>query len=440
MFKKLHHYSMQHPVAAIVFYCAALRLLLLLFYSHVTIFPDSSGYIELAHLLNPVNLTGYNGTRIPGYPLLITLAGNYLPLVVAYQMLLGIVTTIYTYKTMRLLAFSNGVSFYTALLLNSMLHVLFYETNILTEALTLLFMVTAFYHMLKLLYHNNTFKQAVIVSLLLGWLTFIKPFYIFLPFLVYGLYTLKNFSFKNIINSKLVVLFFSLAAFLGWSRVNQINTGHFTSTTFYGINIAQNCVYFAERVPPKYKLIGDIYAKHREIALREGQDVSMTIWLAREELQQKTGLTFIELSDELSRYGNAAIKQNPGAYLKQVLHSWVDFWLITIQWNYDDFNFRYANKAFLLVFFIERALLFALKALFVLLIPVHIFRYFKTRTVTPALIIVVVVLAASVLQALVTFGTNARYSYPFEFLMIICLMLTFKHKIETLRLPFFIKK
>ncbi|MES2486364.1 MAG: glycosyltransferase family 39 protein [Bacteroidota bacterium] len=440
MFKKLHRYGTLHPIAAIVLYCMAIRLLLLVFYSHVTIFPDSEGYIELAHLLNPLNLTGYNGIRTPGYPLLITLAGNYLPLVIAYQMLLGILTTVYTYKTLRLLAFSNSISFYTALLLNSMLHVLFYETNILTEALTLLFMVAAFYHTLKLLYHNNSFKQAVIVSLLLGWLTFIKPFYIFLPFLVYGLYTLKDFSFKNIINSKLVVLLFSLAAFLGWSRLNQVNTGRFTSTTFYGINIAQNCVYFAEKVPPKYKLIGDIYAKHREIAIKEGKDVSMTIWYAYPEMQQKTGLNFTELSDELSRYGSVAIKQNPGAYLKQVLVSFSDFWLVTIQWSYDDFNFKYANKAFLLVFFIERAMLFLLKVLFVLLVPVHLFRYFKNRTITPALIIVVVVMAASVLQAFVTFGTNSRYSYPFEFLMVICLMLTFKHKFETLRLPFFNKK
>jgi hypothetical protein len=440
MFNTLHAYCLRHPVRALVSFGIAIRLLLLPFYLHVTIFPDSGDYIDLARLLCPISLEGYNGARTPGYPLLITLAGNWLPLAVAYQMVLGIIATVYTYKILRLLDFAAGTSFYAALLLNSLLHVLFYETNILTEALTLLFMVLAFYHVLKLLYKKDSFMQAVVVSLLLGWLTFIKPFYIFLPFLVYGLYVLKNFRWGSIINSRLVIVFFSLAGFLGWSYLNKVNTGHFTSTTYYGINIAQNCVYFAEKVPPQYKLIGNIYAKHRDISIKEGKDVAMSIWAAYAELQQATGLSFIELNEELARYGKAAIAQNPGGYLKQVAVSWADFWLITIHWNYDDFNFKYANKAFLLVWFIQRFLLFSLKVWFIFIMPLHLCRWFKNRAVTPALVIVVIVLAASILQAAVTYGTNSRYSYPFEFLMVLCLMLTYRQRLESIKLPFFNKK
>jgi hypothetical protein len=440
MFKAVHHYALNKPIAAIIAFSIAIRLLLLAFYCHVTIFPDSEGYADLAALMLKGSIAGYEGYRSPGYPALLALLGNCLPLVVALQMALGVITAVYTYKIMRLLSFGTPVSFYMALVLNSLVHVLFYETNILTESVTLFFTLLCFYHTFKLLFTRaSTFKQAVLLSFLLGVLAIIKPFYIFMPFLIYGLYTLKNFSLKTIINTKLVVVVFPLAAFLGWSYVNKVNTGYFVSSTYYGINIAQNCVWFAEDVPPQYKQIGDIYARHRDIVVAEHKDVAMTIWFAMPELQQATGLSQVDLSHELAGYSKSAINQNPGAYAKQAAVSFIDFWGTVIYWNYDSFNFPYANKAFLLLWFIESFTLLALKIIFAALMPWHVYLFFKNRVFTPALVIVIVVLAAALLQALATYGTNNRFSYPFEFLMVITLLLTFKHRLQTF-LPAFFNK
>jgi len=429
--RKLNNFLLQNPIRAIVLFCIISRLFIIAIYWKVTIFPDTGSYSALAEPLLKFNLSGYDGERSPGYPLLLALANNWFPLVVVYQMLLGIITAIYLYKTLQVLQFSQRVSLYSTLLFNSMLHVIFYETAILSEALTLLFMVAAFYHIFKLLlYKQAGYKQLIIISLLLGWLTIIKPFYIFLPFVIYGLYTLKDFRFAKIINKSLVILLFPLISFLGWSYVNKVNTGYFVSTTYFGLNMSQNCVYFAEKTPEKYHLISSIYVKHREQAIKENKDVAMTIWYACDELMKKTGLDFVNLSHELGEFSKVAIKNNPGDYAKQVFISWKDFWKTAMHWNYEDFNVKYSNKACQGVWYIQGFILVTLKIIFVLLIPYYTFLFLKNRKITPPFIIITVVFTASLLQALVTYGTNNRYSYPFEFLMLICILVTFKPQLK----------
>jgi len=424
------NFLLKKPVLSIAVFCILTRLLTLLIYCHVTLFPDSDGYIELATRLLNFNLNGYEGQRSPGYPILLFLAHNNLAVTVAIQIITGAATAVYVYKMLQILGFSNKSALIITMLLNSMIHVVFYDFAILTENVTLFFITISFYYIFKLFNGATGLKYTLLLSFLLSYLVFTKPFYIFLPFLIYGLYTLKNFKLSRIINKQILIIVFPLISFLGWSYVNKVNTGYFVSTTYYGINISQNCVYFAENVPDKYRQISNIYVKHRDIAIKEDKDVAMSIWYAYSELREKTGLSFVELSHELSEFSKAAIAQNPGDYARQVFISWKDFWKTDIYWNYDDFNFKYANKAALAVWYIDRTLLQVIKILFILLIPYYLLIFIKNRKITPQLIIITVVFATSLLQAMATYGTNSRFSYPFEFLMIITILLTFKPQLQ----------
>lgn len=428
MFEKLKEYISLKPILSIIIFGIVIRLLLLPFYRDVTIFPDSEGYIDLAKFLLNYNLTGYDGMRSPGYPLLLLLAGNMLPLVIFFQSVIGIITSVYLYKIILLLNFSDGTAVIYTIILNSFIHVLFYETAILTESFTLFFIIIIFYHLFKGFFSEKSgLKKAFVLSLLLGFLTLIKPFYIFLPFLIYLLYIIKDFRLSSIINCRMVIIIFPLLSFLGWSYVNKINTGYFVSTTIDGIYTAQNCVYFAENTSPKYIQVGTIYAKHREERIKNDKDVAMTIWAASNELMDKTGLPFNEFSHMLNGYNKVTIKMNFGAYIKQVItRSWVDFWKTAMYWNYDDFKIPYINKFFLLIWYIQSFILQVLKIIFIFLIPYHFIRFLKIRLLTPEFIIVTIVFCTSVLQAIVTYGTNSRFSYPFEFLMLITLLLTFR--------------
>lgn len=425
MLKNLNRTLLQRPVLTLVFFCILVRVVIIVLYRHVTIFPDSGDYIELGGLLYQFNLNGYWGARTPGYPLLIALSANYLPVTVALQMLLGIGTTLYTYKTLLVTGFRTTVALYVAAILGNLLHVVFYETNILTETLTLFFITLLAYHTLKLFKEGyKCFGQLLFIGLLCGYLTLIKPFYFYLAPLIYGLYTLNRFSFRNIINPALSLPLLSCITFFGWSYVNYVNTGHFVSTTYFGINVAQNCVQFAENVPDEYKNIGNIYASHREQAIKENKDVAMTIWYAQDDLQKTTGLSIVELSSKLNDYGRVAIKQNKLGYAKQVLISWIAFWGSDMYWNYEDFSMPWVRWPLLAVWYITKYTLIGCKIMFLLFTPMYIMRYFKTKVIDTPSVLYALIIATSILQAVVAYGTNARYCFPFELLIVISVLLT----------------
>lgn len=93
------------------------RLILFsIFYTSVTIFPDSEGYLDLAKRVSNFDFSNYNGLRSPGYPLLISFVNSNLYALVFIQFGLGTVTSVFQYKTLTHLAFSKRNSLIFTLL------------------------------------------------------------------------------------------------------------------------------------------------------------------------------------------------------------------------------------------------------------------------------------------------------------------------------------
>lgn len=434
---KLFSYIKSREIRILLFFGLLFRLVLSILYFNVTLYPDSGDYINLSKYLLDFNLNGYNGNRSPGYPFLLFLAFGSQKIVILYQFALGIITSILWYKILLKLQFRTKLSLYIALFLESFLHVYFYETAILVESFTLFFISLIFLQLANGFLDKKDWKVDVLMGFLLGSLVLIKPFYVFLPFMIYGFCILKNFNFKRIINQKIILLVFPLFTYFGWSYVNKINTSHFVSTSFFGLNLAQNCVYFAENTTPEYQWIGTIYAKYRIKNIKENDTIkndikkhnlAMTIWDAQDELVAKKNNNFSDLSNDLSQYAIATIKNNPIQYAKQVIcYSWFDFWKTSIYWNYTKFSVPFSNKVCLGFWYIQNIVLLFFKFSFLLLCPIYIIEFFKTRKISFEFITVIIILTTSILQALVTYGSNSRFSYPFEFLMII-IVLSFVRK------------
>lgn len=430
---KLFSFIKSREIRILIFVGILFRFILTILYFNVTLFLDSDGYIELSKYLLNLDLSGYDGTRSPGYPFLIFLAFGSQKLVVLFQFVLGIITSILWYKILLKLQFKAKLSLFIALFLEGFLHVYFYETSIMVESFSLFFISLLFYQIANGFFDKKDLKTDFLVGLLLGYLVLIKPFYVFLPFWVYGFSVIKNFNLKQIINQKIILLIFPLLTYFGWSYVNKVNTGHFVSTTYLGLNLSQNCVYFAENTAPEYQWIGTIYAKYRIKNLAENdtikkdidkRDMAMTIWHARKELQSKRNSTLPDLSKELGQYAYATIRKNPIEYTKQVLcRSWIDFWKTSIHFNYLNFLVPFSNKICIGFWYIQSTLLLFFKFVFLILSPVYIFEFFRTQKISFEFITVVIILTTSILQAMVTYGSNSRFSYPFEFLMIIIVLL-----------------
>lgn len=404
------------------------RVLMMALYQDGNIFPDSWSFITLGDQMLTFDLFGYTGERSPGYSLLYFLTGGSLILVLLFQFGIGVITSVFWFKTLLNLNFNARNSFWITLFLESFLHIFLYESSFLIETLALFLISVIFFILTNAYFEKKSLKLELLMSFLLGYLVIVKPFFAYIPFLIYGFSVLKNFRFSNFISQKLIILVLPLISYFGWSYVNKLNTGYFVSTTYYGLNIAQNCVYFAEKGPKEYDWINKSYVKHRELSIERKEDVSMTIWRSygSGDFDFKC-YNFAQLSNELGEYGKATIKKNPKDYLKQVVtRSWLDFWRIFGKEIFKPFRVAIADSLMNKVWFVQKAILLSFKFSFLLLVPFYAVQFFRDRKITSEIVIVTVIFATSVLQGLVTYGTNSKYSFPFEFLMIIVVLLFIK--------------
>lgn len=413
-------YFREHPILAILLVAILPRVVISILYGHATIYPDSEGYIDLAKRLVDFNLNGYEGQRSPGYPLLLAIANLSITLTLILQSVIGIINLYLIYRLCILLNISKKLSTILTIGIGLYIPAIFFEFAILSETLTLLFVSLLFYLTAKILKSDKPQnKRYFSLALVITFLVLIKPFYIFVaPLIFILLYCEKKRTSKL-----LPTLILPVIVFLGWSTVNLTNTGHFTSTTFYGFNLAQNCVHFAENTTNEYKDIGETYARYREANDTTDLEVAMTIWQAYPELQVQTGLSFPDLSKKLFDYSIATIKKNPIAYAKQVFISWKDFWKTSLYWEYDQFAVEGSNVVLKCIAYAQRILLQLIKIAFVLLVPICIIRSLRRKEVSFQLIAIAVILSASILQAMMTYGTNSRFSFPFEMIMVICVVL-----------------
>ena len=191
-------------------------LLFFVFYTHVTIYPDSSGYIDLAEHIATLSYSGYDGARTPGYALIIALSFGNLYVTVFYQFLLGVITAILWYLLLQNLRFSKKQSLYITLFLQAFIHIYFFETAILMESFILLLITLAFY---LITLNKQTFAMHVLLGLLFGYLVLTKPFYLYIPFLLYGFWFLKAPKNIKLLASRFIMLVFPVLAYLGWSSV-----------------------------------------------------------------------------------------------------------------------------------------------------------------------------------------------------------------------------
>ncbi|MGO2356812.1 MAG: phospholipid carrier-dependent glycosyltransferase [Mesonia sp.] len=397
-----------------------LRLIVFtLFYNHIAEYPDSSDYYILAEHIQKLSLEGYNGWRSPGYSLFLLLGGEKLRMIIIFQNILGVIAGVLWYKTLINLKISKKLSLYTTLLMTTFLHVIFYEAAILTESITLFFLSCVVYILSKYSVYQFTFAKGMYLSIALGILVIIKPFYIYLPFLIFGMWLIKGFQLKKCLGKLCLIVILPLFTYLGWSYVNKLHTGYFVSSTFLGLNMAQNCVHFAEKGPEKYNWIIKPYVKYREKSIEENRDVAMSIWYAYHQGAFKhKHLSFPDLSNELGEYAKATIRKNPGNYIKQVVFkSWLNFWEPSILWRYDEI--KTGKKLFLGLWYVQKVVLYFYRIIFILLIPYFIYRFMVDKKLKKDTLLFFIVFTASVLQAMVTYGSNSRYSFPLEFMMLI---------------------
>lgn len=428
-------------VLSVLLFAVFFRLFILLFiFDEVIIFNDSESYIIPAKQLFAFDLSQYDCTRSFGYPLLIAILQVNLKHVIYFQYIIGIISLYFTAKTLLNLNFSKVQGFITTIVIHIISALFFYESSLLMETL-LLFIFSILFYLLS----TNYLKQPTVVMtslliVLFCLLILTKPFFVYLPFLIVFLIFLSTRT--RFIFQQLSLLILPSLVFVMWCGFVKSKTGYFVTSTMFGIYKIQNCVYFAEKGPKTYQWIIDPYVKHRDYLLKEEGYAAMAIWKAYEagefDTQKKD---FLALNKDFEDFAIQTISEHPFDFLYQVImRSWFDFWKVDINFDFTKFHFKEDNVLVETIWVLKRIpkmVFFGFKWMFVGLTFYYNYLYLRYRKNFTLFAYTFIVFSSSILQALATYGTNERYSFPFE-IIIICVVVNWFLKTR-FRSCFFIK-
>jgi len=402
----------------LVLLCAGIRVCFWQIYQPQTA-GDTGTYLQLASEIGSLDFSGYQGRRTPIYPLLLVIAQMNYTMVWLIQSLLGIGISVLLYLLVLQLVPSVGLAFALALFHSLTLNQLFYEANVLTETLATLLLVASVLLMLRANRVPGGVGLAALVGLCMAATVLTRPNFIYLGPL-YGLVLLVAAWSGDKRRLLAFVAAFALPIF-GWMLFNKATIGYFGLTTQIGMSLAQHSGKFMDKAPDEYATLRDIYMKRR--AQMPPDADRMNIWDAVPDMLEKSRLSFVELNRQLTKLSVQLIASHPGLYLRSVSGAWYSFWAVPNNWNPDDIRGPGTRRALESIWSVEQLLLRAMNLVLVVLAPclaLHaLSRRFTDQRENKYLLLAAVVLASSIVQALLEATDNGRYSMPTQPLVVV---------------------
>ncbi len=427
------------------------RLAMLIFYQVVT-FGDTPSYRRLADTVLQ-GFANYDGTRTPGYPVFMALAGSDHHVWLA-QLLLGFLTTLLLFYIGWKLTEKPWFGGLVALGHTLNLGQLFFESDLLTESLTTFLMVLTTALMLVWLKYPRYRRWwlAFLVGLASALTLLVRPLFIYLPFyllfimLIARRWTalpdaptnLPDADTRHRSNSLItgIALLVPVALLLGgWLFYVHKNFNQWSMTTMTGYHLVQHTGSYFEYVPDEYASIRDTYIKFRDAHIAQYGTQTNTIWEAIPEMSRVSGYSFYTLSKVLTRISIQLILHHPFLYLQNVVSGWWMFWRAPVYWSAEALRIPAAAGVTKLAILLERGLIFvtnlafiSLSIAFVIIEGVSVIRRRASplafRQTQPLLYVFLWMLLgniwiASVLQTLLDHGDNPRFLVPLQSLVIL---------------------
>jgi hypothetical protein len=431
------------------------RLLTILLYQPVA-YGDTPSYRRLAETVLQ-GFNGYDGTRTPGYPVFLALAGSdqHVWLV---QLLLGFVTTLLIFFISWKLTDKSWFGGLMALAHTLNLGQLFFESTLLTETLTtFLVILTTAGVLVWLLYPK--FRRpwlAFLLGLASTATLLVRPLFIYLPFYLLlflwiepklttipasrsgeGELISENRPVRRsspvIIGIAMLVPVVLLLG--GWLSFIHKNFNEWSLTTMTGYHLVQHTGNFFEYVPDEYAALRDVYIKYRDAHIAMYGTQTNAIWDAIPEMSKVSGYSFYALSRVLTRISIDLILKHPILYLRNSVSGWWMFWRVPVYWTADALRYPKMASGVRLIVLLERGLIFLFNLVFILtsifftiiecvsairhkLSPLSIR---QTNPVVYAFLWMLLgnIWIASILQTLLDHGDNPRFLVPLQSLVVL---------------------
>jgi 4-amino-4-deoxy-L-arabinose transferase-like glycosyltransferase len=383
---------------------------------------DSPSYLNLAHQIARLNLTGDTGFRTPIYPLFILLFNFNLDWIRLGQTVLGLILLTMLFWTAWHFTGNCVVSFLAGAFYGFNLAQIYFESKVLTETLTTFLVITCLVIFIRLPEIPRT-KRMVYWVLGTGMVSALaaltRPLFLFLPPMLAVILFLKLGDRGLASRLRYAVLLF-LPGFLlvgGWSIFNYFRLDYFGPSTFTGLGLADHSITFIQYAPDEYAVIRDIFMNLRQ---REGTHV-VNIWEGLDQILKATGEAFPQLSKTLTQMSLYLIVRHPFLYLESVGVTWVRFWNEPGWWTWPAIRSETLQIGVAYAWRIEKYFLVFFQNLpFLILVAYSTIRWItnKFRTLVWGHFYLAtmgtVILTASMIQALVERGDTTRYAIPVQ--------------------------
>jgi hypothetical protein len=383
-------------------------------------FPDSPYYQLLAEWVTHGELLDPEGARTPAYPVFLALLGLDPDRARIAQMVMGTLITAMLFAMAWRITRSIRVSVGVALCHGLNLSQLKFESMIATETLTTTCITLSLLAMVWFESSAGTRRAgtwllvAGAASALAG---FTRPLFGFLPLVV----VVAAHGARPTLGRRWLVA--ALLPFLvlvgGLSLANGARLGFLGPTTLAGYNLMNHAGGFVDDAPDRYAVVRDIYLADRQKAAAQGRTHVMVIWGSIPAMRQATGMTYAGLSRHLSRMCLELFVKHPWSYARSVGVSWAYFWAGQGTGSWSPSGDGRVAQLLVPAWRIERLLFVALHLLFLSTMGLMILGWGRWgrklhRTAFVTTLAGSVVLIASVVQALMERGDNARYGAPVQ--------------------------
>ncbi len=380
-----------------------------------TVIRDTHDYLLLAHCFRALRFTGYDGSRTPIYSLFMLLAGMNFRALYVLQSILGLATAAMLFTMVYSRTRSWPFALMAGIAYGLDLSPLPFEHFIMSETLcTFLLTLTVLLFQLMVLKERFGWREQAVLGILIAITGLTRPLYVSLAPLFFVMLATapvgRTERFQRMISFAAPVA----TLLIGWCLFNWLTIGYFGFTTLIGFNLTNHSGAFIELAPDKYASIRDPYLKAREEQIKETGTYAMTIFQAANEIDKKTGYDRVQLTRELTRMSLELFVAHPIRYAAGVLRAWVMFWQPPLYWRssacFGEFRRRPLFRALAAT---ELAALAIVNLVF-LLSAANFLRLFLMRKARWGFdaCVMTMVLTVSVVQALLEFGDNSRYSLP----------------------------
>jgi len=407
-----------------------IRISLLLTYAPVE-YGDTGSYLRLGEAILGIGERGFDGTRVPGYPLFMALFSLDLTRIWLGQMALGLLISLLLFqlgwKTTGKPAFGFALGALYDLIPGQFL----FEANMLTETLTTFLVVLTvliFASFVDTKSQSARFILLLPLGLAAALVGMVRPLFfpITLLFLVFVLIGTPG-RIRSKLQAAAIYSVFPLLIQGGWLVYMRSHWQVLSPTAMAGYSLVQHTGGYFEYLPDEYAAIRDTYIEYRDRQIAERGVQTNAIWEAIPAISEASGLGFYDLSREMSRLSWQLIGEHPDLYLRNVIKGWIDFWKVPVYWKPELLHSDTLRAVLGVLALAGRAVSVIANLLFLLLCAGLVISRRVRSWIRMDVVIglsMAMVWMISIVQTLLDHGDNPRFLVPLQMLVFFALFLS----------------